>query len=92
VAVDARPVQLTGVLAPEQGTVVRLHEHAEPDRACRHPLAAVVAPDLCFSKTYPPKGKILLPNNKDVTPNGCDLFDTLYDEASEANSCFNICK
>jgi carboxypeptidase D len=41
--------------------------------------------------TYPPKGKINLPNgNKDVVPSGCDLFDTWYDEASEINECFNI--
>ncbi|KII93733.1 hypothetical protein PLICRDRAFT_35954 [Plicaturopsis crispa FD-325 SS-3] len=42
---------------------------------------------------YPPKGKIDLPNgNKDTTSQECDLFDKFYQEASEANSCFNIYK
>ncbi|KZT30601.1 alpha/beta-hydrolase [Neolentinus lepideus HHB14362 ss-1] len=40
---------------------------------------------------YPPKGKIDLPNgNQDVVSDGCDLFDTFYDEAYDANSCFDI--
>ncbi|TFK57058.1 alpha/beta-hydrolase [Heliocybe sulcata] len=41
--------------------------------------------------TYPPKGKIDLPNgNKDTVSRSCDLFDQFYDEAYDANSCFDI--
>ncbi|KZT37407.1 alpha/beta-hydrolase [Sistotremastrum suecicum HHB10207 ss-3] len=41
--------------------------------------------------TYPPKGKINLPNgNKDTISRSCDVFDTYLDDAEDANACFNI--
>ncbi|EPQ61415.1 hypothetical protein GLOTRDRAFT_30246 [Gloeophyllum trabeum ATCC 11539] len=41
--------------------------------------------------TYPPKGKIDLPNgNKDTVSRSCDLFDQFYSAAENANSCFDI--
>ncbi|KAF8598737.1 alpha/beta-hydrolase [Ceratobasidium sp. AG-I] len=41
--------------------------------------------------TYPPKGKIPLPNgNKDEISEECDVATLFYDAATEANPCFNI--
>jgi len=41
--------------------------------------------------TYPPTGKIPLPNGgKDVVAPGCDLDYQLWDYAQQANPCFNI--
>lgn len=43
--------------------------------------------------TYPPKGKIPLPNgNQDIVVDGCDVADMFYNAATDANPCFNICK
>ena len=42
--------------------------------------------------TYPPKGKIPLPNgNQDTITEKCDVATLFYDAATEANPCFNIC-
>ncbi|QRV95479.1 Serine carboxypeptidase [Ceratobasidium sp. AG-Ba] len=45
---------------------------------------------LMDSITYPPKGKIPLPNGgKDIIPDGCDIWD-IYNTASyEVNECFS---
>ncbi|QRW09820.1 Serine carboxypeptidase [Ceratobasidium sp. AG-Ba] len=41
--------------------------------------------------TYPPKGKIPLPNgNQDVIKDDCEAFGLFYEAASEANPCFDI--
>ncbi|KAG9080574.1 hypothetical protein FS749_007962 [Ceratobasidium sp. UAMH 11750] len=41
--------------------------------------------------TYPPKGKIPLPNgNKDTITRNCSTANRFYDAAQEVNPCFNI--
>ncbi|KAG8701879.1 hypothetical protein FRC08_003847 [Ceratobasidium sp. 394] len=43
--------------------------------------------------TYPPKGKIPLPNgNKDITKSKCRLWNQFQKAAGEANHCFNMAR